>query len=142
MKPVPWIRLNGSINRRVLDRWLGSVLSECIAHNGGSVYDICKRFSLFVPVDIFLLLEILCDLKCISLIHIYQAEVDIFSSYQNIRESMFFSKFSLLLFLLIHIFLQRMFHLYMMQKILILDPKAMRQCVYLCLLEIKNIALN
>lgn len=90
MKPVPWIRLNGSINRRVLDRWLGSVLSDCIAHNGCSANDICKRFSLFIPVDIFLLLEILCDLKCISLIHIYQAEVDIFSSYQNIKESMYY----------------------------------------------------
>ncbi|XP_037828780.1 general transcription factor 3C polypeptide 1 isoform X2 [Lucilia sericata] len=86
MKPVPWIRLNGSINRRVLDRWLGSILSECIASNGCSANEICKRFSLFVPVDIFLLLELLCDLKCISLIHIYQPEVDIFSNYENIKE--------------------------------------------------------
>ncbi|KAM7349164.1 general transcription factor 3C polypeptide 1 isoform 1-T4 [Cochliomyia hominivorax] len=86
MKPVPWIRLNGSINRRVLDRWLGSILSECIARNGCSSHDICKRFSLFVPVDIFLLLEILCDLKCISLIYIQRPEVDVFSSYQPIME--------------------------------------------------------
>ena len=92
MKPVPWIRLNGSINRRVLDRWLGSILSECIARNGCSANDICKRFSLFLPVDIFFILEILCDLKCISLIHISMPEVNVFTNYERIIESEFFYK--------------------------------------------------
>lgn len=86
MKPVPWMRLNGSINRRVLDRWLGSILCECIARNGCCVQEICLRFPHMFPVDIMFLLEILSDLDCLRLTQIEKQEVDIFSEYENIIE--------------------------------------------------------
>lgn len=88
MKPVPWIRLNGSINRRVLDRWLGSVLCECIARNGCSAQEICVRFSHMFPANVMFLLEILADIGCLHLVQIQRQDVDIFSEYENIKESM------------------------------------------------------
>ncbi|XP_073816879.1 general transcription factor 3C polypeptide 1 [Musca autumnalis] len=87
MKPVPWIRLNGSINRRVLDRWMGSILTECIGRNGCCVIDICMRFSHMFPTDIMFLLEILSEIGCLQLKQMQREPVDIFSQYENIKES-------------------------------------------------------
>ncbi|XP_013119342.2 general transcription factor 3C polypeptide 1 [Stomoxys calcitrans] len=87
MRPVPWIRLNGSINRRVLDRWLGSILCECIARNGCSVQEVCIRFTYMYPVDVMFLLEVLQDLGCLHLTQMHRQEVDIFSQYQSLKET-------------------------------------------------------
>ncbi|XP_075148767.1 general transcription factor 3C polypeptide 1 [Haematobia irritans] len=87
MKPLPWIRLNGSINRRVLDRWLGSILSECIARNGCNVQEICIRFSYMFPADVMFLIEVLGEIGCLQLVRIQRQEVDIFSKYESIKES-------------------------------------------------------
>lgn len=93
MQPVPWIRLDGSINRRVLDRWLGTILTECMARNGLSARDVCKRFSYWLPVDVMFLLEILSDLKCLQLSQIHKQEFDLFSDYESIKESKYITKY-------------------------------------------------
>lgn len=43
----PWIRIDGVLNRRVLDRMLGSVLSYCLTHPGIALTKVQNRF---VPV--------------------------------------------------------------------------------------------
>lgn len=86
MRPVPWIRLNGSLNRRVLDRWMGSVLTECLVLTGSSVRSICEKFSLLVPIDVMLLLEILRDMKCLQLIQIQTPFVGLFTNSTTISE--------------------------------------------------------
>lgn len=40
----PWIRVDGVLNRRVLDRMLGSILSYCLTHPGISLSKIQNRF--------------------------------------------------------------------------------------------------
>ncbi|XP_017476820.1 PREDICTED: general transcription factor 3C polypeptide 1 isoform X1 [Rhagoletis zephyria] len=87
MKPHPWIRLNGTINRRVLDRWLGSVLTECVSRSGCMIPDICSKFPHLPAVEIMFLLDILCDLQCIHLTEITPASANLFSSYDNLQET-------------------------------------------------------
>ncbi|XP_011181660.2 general transcription factor 3C polypeptide 1 [Zeugodacus cucurbitae] len=86
MKPHPWIRLNGTINRRVLDRWLGSILTECISRSGCMILDICAKFPHLPPVEIMFLLEILVELKCIHLTEMKPAPVSLFSAYEDVEE--------------------------------------------------------
>ncbi|XP_067640632.1 general transcription factor 3C polypeptide 1 isoform X2 [Eurosta solidaginis] len=87
MKPHAWIRLNGTINRRVLDRWMGSVLTECITRSGSVVEKICTKFPYLSPVEIMFLLEMLCELKCIHLTEIKPTKTSIFSSYEKLQEN-------------------------------------------------------
>ncbi|XP_068150528.1 general transcription factor 3C polypeptide 1 [Drosophila tropicalis] len=74
MRPQPWIRVNASLNRRVLDRWLGAVLSECIARFGCTVYSLFLRFPHLVPVDIMLLIELLRDMGCLDLMELIPSQ--------------------------------------------------------------------
>ena len=43
----PWIRIDGALNRRVLDRMLGAILCYCIEQPSVSLAKVQKRF---VPV--------------------------------------------------------------------------------------------
>lgn len=40
----PWIRIDGVLNRRVLDRMLGAVLSYCLTHPGIALTKVQNRF--------------------------------------------------------------------------------------------------
>ncbi|KAH8266654.1 hypothetical protein KR018_006908 [Drosophila ironensis] len=77
MRPQPWIRVNASLNRRVLDRWLTTVLSDCIARIGCTVYSLFLRFSHLVPVDIMFLLELLDLIGCLHLMEIRSQRVHV-----------------------------------------------------------------
>ncbi|KAH8356921.1 hypothetical protein KR200_004556 [Drosophila serrata] len=77
MRPQPWIRVNASLNRRVLDRWLGAILSESISRVGCTVHSLFLKFSHMVPVDIMFLLELLGDLGCIYLMEIRPQKVHV-----------------------------------------------------------------
>lgn len=67
MQISPWIRVNGSLNRRVLDRWMGLVLAYCISHAGVTILRISTRFNLMQPIHVRTLLEYLQELECIRL---------------------------------------------------------------------------
>lgn len=41
----PWIRIDGMLNRKVLDRMLGAVLSYCLLHPGLLMTKVQTRFS-------------------------------------------------------------------------------------------------
>ncbi|KAL7740438.1 hypothetical protein ACLKA6_013231 [Drosophila palustris] len=83
MRPQPWIRVNGSLNRRVLDRWLGAILSECISRNGCTVHSLFLRFPHLLPVELMLLLELLCDLDCIHLMEMEPPPVNVETTYED-----------------------------------------------------------
>lgn len=83
MRPHPWIRVNASLNRRVLDRWMGALLSECITRNGCTVHSLFLRFPHLLPVDTMLLLELLCDLGCLRLVELDPPTVHLESSYDD-----------------------------------------------------------
>ena len=40
----PWVRIDGSLNGRVLYRLLGAVLSHILQKPGCSIYDLVERF--------------------------------------------------------------------------------------------------
>lgn len=48
----PWLRVNGSLNRRCLDRWLATVLMHCISNAGVTLAQLARRFSLLLPVHV------------------------------------------------------------------------------------------
>lgn len=58
LKLAPWIRINGSLNRRVLDKWMATILLYCIENAGLTVSKLCVRFNFLLPVHIRDLLEV------------------------------------------------------------------------------------
>lgn len=83
MQIQPWIRVNGSLNRRVLDKWLGLILLFCVSHIGCTIHRVATRFNLMQPLQIRLLLEYLEDLNCIQLVTISkQKQASLWSTYQ------------------------------------------------------------
>nr|XP_045612135.1 general transcription factor 3C polypeptide 1-like isoform X1 [Procambarus clarkii] len=67
----PWVRLNGTLNRRVLDRMLGAVLSLVMERPGISGRDIVCRFSpALQPAHTHDLLDTLVQLQCIVREHL------------------------------------------------------------------------
>lgn len=63
----PWIRVDGSVNRRVLDRLLGSALGYCMSNPGCSIEKIGERFSPGIqPYHSRELCEILQKLGCLQ----------------------------------------------------------------------------
>lgn len=54
----PWIRVNGSLNRRVLDKWMGTLLMYCISHTGSTIMKIATRFNVLQPTQVRILLEV------------------------------------------------------------------------------------
>lgn len=63
----PWIRINGSLNRRVIDRWLSVILSYCISNPGVTIQRLALRFNLLVPIHIRELAEHMERLDLVSL---------------------------------------------------------------------------
>jgi len=56
----PWVRVDGSLNRRVLDRMLGSVLGHSMYLPGVSIKSIAEHFSpALQPYQVRELIEVL-----------------------------------------------------------------------------------
>lgn len=66
LKMAPWIRVNGSVNRRVLDKYAGTVLLHCIENVGTTLYSLCTRFHYLFPVHVHELMQV--DIKPFHLI--------------------------------------------------------------------------
>ncbi|XP_046395465.1 general transcription factor 3C polypeptide 1 isoform X2 [Ischnura elegans] len=76
----PWIRVDGSINRRVFDRFLGAVLGHIVLNPGITVKDVGERFiPALQPFHTRELVEILCDLKCVEMNAVKMRKVTLFS---------------------------------------------------------------
>ncbi|XP_046623037.1 general transcription factor 3C polypeptide 1 isoform X1 [Neodiprion virginianus] len=76
----PWIRIDGVLNRRVLDRMLGAVLDYCINHPGITLSKVQKRFvPALQPFQVTELVEMLCRLKCVKIRILRKPKVTLFS---------------------------------------------------------------
>lgn len=80
----PWIRINGSLNRRVLDRWISVILAHCISSVGITIEQLAKRFNLLVPVHVRELAEYMERLELVSLkaMRGIEAPVNLWSTYK------------------------------------------------------------
>lgn len=98
----PWIRVDGSVNKRVLDQWLSTVLSYCLTLPAIKMKNVQKKFSFQLPYHtrqlievcillyhwnkwyiflyyIFFLFQILVQLKCLSLHKMAKPKITLFS---------------------------------------------------------------
>ncbi|KAF0314554.1 General transcription factor 3C polypeptide 1 [Amphibalanus amphitrite] len=66
--PVPWRRISGSVNRRVLDRLSGAILSHCMTEPGASLAAVQQFFHpMLTGFQIRLLVETLAEIGCVKL---------------------------------------------------------------------------
>ncbi|XP_046989076.1 general transcription factor 3C polypeptide 1 [Schistocerca americana] len=82
----PWIRINGTLNRRILDRLLGAILGHCMSKPGNTIESIAERFSPAIqPFHVRELLEILWKIGCVKMYTIHKSwPATLFSSPSNI----------------------------------------------------------
>lgn len=85
MRPAPWVRVNGTLNRRVFDKWIGTLLLECTIRCSIPVKNLFMRFHQLHPVNIMLLLECLEELECIQLKRCISKTVNLFSEEDQIE---------------------------------------------------------
>ncbi len=65
--PRPWLRPDGSLNRRVLDRLLGAVLGHVMVRPGQAAGDACARFApALQPAHCLELVDLLRELGCVA----------------------------------------------------------------------------
>ncbi|CAL7934994.1 unnamed protein product [Xylocopa violacea] len=82
----PWIRIDGALNRRVLDRMLGSVLSYCLTHPGIALTKIQNRFvPPLQPCHTRELVEILVKLGCLEKVILKKPHVTLFSKPTQVK---------------------------------------------------------
>ena len=64
----PWVRVDGTLNRRVLDRTLGAILGYIMQRPGLLISAICERFGPALPPQHCReLVELLEEIKCVQL---------------------------------------------------------------------------
>ncbi|XP_020291475.1 general transcription factor 3C polypeptide 1 isoform X2 [Pseudomyrmex gracilis] len=84
----PWIRIDGLLNRKVLDRMLGAVLSYCLLHPGLLMTKVQTRFSpALQPFHTRELVEILIKLGCLESKHLKKTRVTLFSPPAEVKIS-------------------------------------------------------
>lgn len=76
----PWIRIDGVLNRRILDRMLGAVLAYCMNHPGIILSKVQRRFMpALQPFHTTELVEMLAKLECLKIKALHKPKVTLFS---------------------------------------------------------------
>uniref|UniRef100_A0A336L0X8 CSON002604 protein n=1 Tax=Culicoides sonorensis TaxID=179676 RepID=A0A336L0X8_CULSO len=81
--PQPWIRINGTLNRRSLDKWMGSLLLHILQYPGQYLKEIYNRFAILTPFQIRKLIEFLVELDCVELLFKSSPQVSCFSTVED-----------------------------------------------------------
>ncbi|XP_035796337.1 general transcription factor 3C polypeptide 1-like [Anopheles albimanus] len=63
---APWIQLNGSINKRLLYRWLTAILLYTVSNPGVTLAALYVRFNMMSPFHLRQLVELLGEYGCVS----------------------------------------------------------------------------
>ncbi|XP_065165819.1 general transcription factor 3C polypeptide 1 isoform X2 [Atheta coriaria] len=63
----PWIRIDGTVDDKILEKWMSIILSHCLSYPCITFNRLCTRFNIIKPVDIYYLVEILQTLKCLQI---------------------------------------------------------------------------
>lgn len=83
MRPYPWIRVSGSLNQRVVDKWLGTVILYLMEKSGTTMISLMKRFAILNGVHLKLLVGILMDMECVTLKRVSKTVPTLFSTYSS-----------------------------------------------------------
>ncbi|XP_076248237.1 general transcription factor 3C polypeptide 1 isoform X2 [Calliopsis andreniformis] len=82
----PWIRIDGVLNRRVLDRMMGAVLSYCLTHPGIALTKVQNRFvPALQPYHTRELIEMLVKLGCLEHIILQRTHTTLLSKPSQIK---------------------------------------------------------
>ncbi|XP_031625024.1 general transcription factor 3C polypeptide 1 [Contarinia nasturtii] len=85
LKMAPWIRVNGSVNRRVIDKYAGTILLHCIEHVGLTLFTLCTRFHYLLPIHVHEIVQYLEEFGCITKTTMTKRKkVTLFSKYQSV----------------------------------------------------------
>lgn len=82
-RPAPWIRVNGSLNRRVLDRWLGALVLYIFHRPGSSIFKISSRFNYLQPITVRNIIELLVEIGCLQRFVVRKQRVSLFSTWKS-----------------------------------------------------------
>lgn len=90
--PQPWLRVNTVLNNRVLHKWLGVILIECMTRAGCYISQICIRFNQMHPSSVRRLIEVLEMIGCVELKYLRSAKTtkSLFSKYEYGEEGKIF----------------------------------------------------
>ncbi|XP_055584822.1 general transcription factor 3C polypeptide 1 [Uranotaenia lowii] len=81
---MPWLRVDGILNKRLLYRWLTTVLLYCMSHPGIMLTVIHGRFNLMSPVQLNYLLELLQEYGCVRLLSVkVKTKKTLFTSFRS-----------------------------------------------------------
>lgn len=83
VRPSPWIRVNGTLNRRVIDKWLGTILNHLTISPSMMLIDLCNKFNILTPFDVRRLCEILEMIGSLRLMTISESDADLFSMHDG-----------------------------------------------------------
>ncbi|XP_055636014.1 general transcription factor 3C polypeptide 1 [Toxorhynchites rutilus septentrionalis] len=82
----PWVTVDGGVNRRLLYRWLTTLLLYCMSHPGVILGVIYSRFSMMAPVHLSYLLEILQEYGCVKILAMeVRQKKTLFSNYRPVK---------------------------------------------------------
>lgn len=82
----PWVRIDGVLNRRVLDRMLGAVFTYCLTHPGISLPKVQTRFvPALQPFHTRELVEMLVKIGCLKKKRLQKPKVTLFSKPSTVR---------------------------------------------------------
>jgi hypothetical protein len=96
--PLPWLRVGPTsriVNRRCIDKWLGTVLSYLSLNPGILLSDLREKFNVLTPFMVRHLCEVLELIGCVKILAFKQQSVSIFADYDTTDQGKCFS-FSLL----------------------------------------------
>lgn len=83
IRPAPWLRVNGTLNRRVIDKWMGTILNHLTINPSMMLSELCIKFNILTPFDIRHLCEVLEMIGSIRLMTVSEPEFDLFSNYSG-----------------------------------------------------------
>jgi uncharacterized protein YlbG (UPF0298 family) len=68
IRSSPWIRVNRTLNRRVIDEWIGTILNHMTLNPSMMLSDLTKKFNILRPFDLRCMCEVLQMIGSIQLI--------------------------------------------------------------------------
>lgn len=91
IQPTPWIKIDGTLSREILNNWLGTLLIYINSHPGILLVDLAEKFNIIKIFELRNLCEILEQIGCVEMKFFDDLGIDIFSQYagQNFGELKF-----------------------------------------------------
>ncbi|XP_056639937.1 general transcription factor 3C polypeptide 1 [Diorhabda sublineata] len=86
MKVMPWVRVDGVLNKITLKIWISNVLSYCLDYPKVPFSKLCDKYCFIKPVDLFFIVQILEELGCIELLFYDKMEEDLFTEWTMTKE--------------------------------------------------------